>query len=169
MLAERVHNERVNKAAKLFLPVKSSYVHAPKDVDSEIFEDYKDKIEDAVIEYCTTDALDILNRIRRQYGNSKQITGEVNYGTILSKVDTDEYDLVSKIEKLYDEFEDKVGTIEDTAIPKRSESSPLDNTVKSVQKLFPDIDRDTIIKMIDYLATSSIGIGIMKEYLNGGK
>ena len=68
MLAERVHNERVNKAAKLFLPVKSSYVHAPKDVDSEIFEDYKDKIEDAVIEYCTTDALDILNRIRNQYG-----------------------------------------------------------------------------------------------------
>lgn len=102
VLLKRVNNKKVNAAAELWL-TKSDNVARNKQVD-ELFRDFKVKAEDAVIEYCTDDAIDIVNRLRTQYGKKAKITGDINYGTILSKVTEEDYDLTDKLEKLYDEY-----------------------------------------------------------------
>lgn len=172
MLSDRVSNETVRKAASLFLPTKKGWVTAPSGIDKEVFDKYKSKVEDAVIEYCTTDALDILQRIRNQYGNKKEITGDMNYGTILSKVDSDDYDLMSKIEQIYKEFEESAGKPEESSSdtsPKPRNSYSMDNAIKEVQKSLPTADPELISRAIEELVTSEYGISVIKQILGGGR
>lgn len=176
VLATKSSSEDVRNAAQLFLPVRGKgEAKVPKGIDEDKFEETRNKIEDAVVEYCTSDAMDILERIRNTYKKDPdKITPEINYGTILFKATSDDYDLQSQIEKFYKEWKDnggeeKVNTSDDKSKPKESPKSYANTIIKELSKSFPEVDGDTLMATVAEIVTSEFGIGLIKQTLNGGK
>lgn len=80
------------------------------DLHPQLYKGYKQKFEDCIIEYVTTDALDIIKRVQTSYTNSdsnyniSRITGDVYFGTIIKQVYEGPYDLVPKLVSTYKQF-----------------------------------------------------------------
>lgn len=166
--------EEVKTAANLFLPIRRE-VKVPKGLDENKFEDAKEEIEDAVIDYCTTDALDILQRIRNSYKKQPdKITPKMNFGTILAKAVTDEYDLQDKIVKAYTKWrenggEERISNPEIDSNPKESPKGYTNTIIKELSKAFPTVAEDKLMAAVSELVTSEFGIGLIKQALNGGE
>lgn len=84
--------------------IKVSEVH-PK-----LYAMYKNKLEDCIIEYITTDAMDIIKRVQQSYlqddpnYDTSQISGDIYFGSIANDKQINQYTLRSDMKKLYQEF-----------------------------------------------------------------
>lgn len=168
MLANKVDNADVKEAAKLFIPAKG-YATAPRGVNRELFQKYKQDVKEAVVEYCSEDALDILSRINKEY-SADRINGEVVYGTILSKVTSHDYDLVDKIDRTYKEYQEAVAnqTEEEKANTSEIPSAQVNTIIKELKKSFPAASEEQLINAVQEFVTSEFGVSSIKQILDGG-
>lgn len=170
-LKKQSRNKLTREAVNLFFPQNASKSGFEDTIDPQLIKLYKHKIEDVIIEFVTTDALDIIQQVQEflkkkdpNY-DTTTITGEQYLGSILKQVDSQKYDIIDKISKLYQEFkkekQKKTWQIEpQEGSAKKSDASSrnldkmgksLNSFISVVKKNFPDLTDDQIIDNLQFL------------------
>ena len=162
VLTNKVNDEDVKKAASLLLSKSTSN-------ESTLLKNYKSKAEDAVMDYCIDDGLDIMKRLLNTY-SADQLDGDKVFATILSKVDTNEYTLKDDIEKLYKEYvakEPQDNTTKSFSTKQPNYKQQVDKIVKSLQKQVPEATPEQIMNLIADMAESGDGLltSTLKAYV----
>lgn len=101
---KKIHDE----VMPAFFPESASKSTLPDTIDTKLIDMYLDKMEDAIVEFCTKDAIDIIKRVQDEYKKAdkdiEKISGDQYFGTILQQIHTNNYDLRDKLKALYSEF-----------------------------------------------------------------
>ena len=178
-LANKSKSKLIKEAAELFVPYRRTG-RAPTGTDTKVFEDIRHQIEDAIIEYCTVDAIDIIQRLSEKYKeDASKITPEVRYGTILRLSTTDEYDLCEKIKKQYNKWRKYLSKLPEEPDDKKSAPEPTrgdgeKELNKVLKKLCNDFrcTEEELYKNLSAYLDSDLGRGQLKLLFNnsgGGK
>lgn len=96
------------KAAEFFFPKNNKI---PKDIHPKLFNEYRYKFENIIIDFITKGAVDIIKKVQDAYREKlgkkyspKAIEWEVYFGTILTYMWQPKYKLVDQIAALWSEF-----------------------------------------------------------------
>lgn len=81
-----------------------------EDINPNLYDDYEYKLQNAIIEFCTVDAFDIIKRVQYVYKqkdkniNVYDIPSKVYVGTIIKEIYSGNYDLINKMTSIYREY-----------------------------------------------------------------
>lgn len=151
------------KVMPAFFPENAKDCTLPDTISVKLIDMYRDKMEDVIVEFCTTDANDIIVRTQEAYAkqgkNTDEITGDQYFGTILQQIHSGEYDILDKLAALYREFEKESKKKEWQVAPgdggykgkstskkyQKSEADDImDNIIKQTVKANSDLSADDI-------------------------
>ena len=99
--------KEMNEAYKA---LRDKYPKMSEDMNPDLYEEYKYKLENAIIEFCTVDALDIIKRVQYVYKqkdknvNVYNIPVKVYVGTIIKEIYSGNYDMTTKMTSIYKEY-----------------------------------------------------------------
>lgn len=159
-----------------FFPSDAKKTTLPKTISPKLIAKYRNKMEDAIVEFCTADSIDIIKRLQKQYVKQgkvdAEIDGDVYLGTILQQVHSNDYDLIDKLTDLWREFEKEskkpewqISEEEADTYKSKSTSGKRDDIVKNIiaaaKKRNDSLSDDDII---DFLS-SETGIDMITSML----
>lgn len=159
-----------------FFPADVKKTTLPKTINPKLIGKYRDKMEDAIVEFCTKDAIDIIKRLQKQYVNQGKTTedldGDIYLGTILQQVHSKDYDLIDKLTNLWKEFDkesqkEEWQISEDDADNYKSKSSSVkhDDIIKNIVSAAKKRNNDlTDQDILDFLS-SETGIDMITSML----
>lgn len=174
VLKTRCNDEMVRKALETFSLNTHSH-SAPIGIDKAVYEKAYDEVEDAVVEYCAVDAKDVLERLYKQFkGKENQLTSDVKYGTILKAAISNDYDLIDKIHKIYEDYLKKISHTAENKAKKQPEDSTssrvsMNTIVTELRKEFGNCDAEVLANTVKDLVTSEIGVSLLKQILSQNK
>lgn len=79
-------------------------------IHPQLYTIFKGKFEDCIIEYITSDAMDIIKRVQKSYQQEdaefdvSTISGDIYYGSIIKQVYEGPYDIIKKLVATYRQF-----------------------------------------------------------------
>lgn len=172
----QVNDERIKNVMKVFFPENgrpdlSNIQDIPENLDPQLLKLFRYQFENVVIEFVTTDALDIINEVQRFVKNKdsnydiSQITGKQYFGSILKQVTSNKYDIINKLKTTWtkfkneakkDKWQNKDGKSADYSYQDNYKSNgDLDKSfndfAKKVKRDYPELSNDDILDNLRFL------------------
>lgn len=147
--------------------------------DINLFRNYKDKLEQTIVDYVIDDGKDVVNEIQNKYKSLNrdisEIGADVYFGTIISSVLSNHYDCVDKLKSIYKEFINKfkpnnnansqTTSNKNDGDNNKSINSKMNTILSKIKKQFPNVSDNDLSDAISAVINSDLGIGLIKDYL----
>ena len=177
----KTNRTTINNMMNIFFP-ESGKINVPEGVDEQLVKKYKDKLEDVIVKFCTTDAMNIITDLQNSYKKQGKdilgITGYIYLGTILNNVFNDKYSLIDNLIEIYSQFkkDSKLKKWQSSEKPKSARvdrTSPLqksiDRLTKDMMKQYPGATEEEVTSILKDIIDSPEGLiaSIFKSKLGG--
>lgn len=163
-----------------FFPEEGKKSTLPQTISSQLIRVYKNKLENAIADFVSKDAVDIIKLTQQElkqkspdYDISK-ISGDMYMGTILKNVDNARFGLIKKLKSIYKQFTEESQKDEwkvadnggyksneyDTSIDKT-----INNAVKSIYKRYNSYDTKAVSQAVADIIQSDVFRSILDTSL----